>query len=89
MVDTLKSTALSPNRRLKLPSCGLRVSEMSISASTLILATMDSCSGRGTSTTCCKAPSTRKRTVLASDVGTKWMSEARRFTAWRVTISTA
>ena len=72
-VDMLPSTLAE-----KLPSCGLRFSVMSRSASTLKMLSTASPIGRLNGSVGCRMPSMRKRTVISSLVGSRWMSVARR-----------
>ena len=63
----------------KLPSCGLRFSVMSRSASTLKMLTTESPIARLNGSAAWRMPSMRKRTVISSLVGSRWMSVVRMF----------
>ncbi len=61
----------------KLPSCGLRFSVMSRSASTLKMLTTESPVARLKGVVGSRMPSMRKRTIISFLVGSRWMSVAR------------
>jgi len=78
MVESRSSTSSASGVTVfSRPSCGRRFSTTSMRPSTLMRLTIAAITGVGIWYTWCSAPSMRKRTLLTSRRGSRWMSLAR------------